>query len=352
MRSVRGACFAGTMILGTALLFTGGCGYKNLPVPPDTVVPKAINDLRYTTGDDGVELTWTYPVETISGDNIIAISSFDLYRAEIAVDDYCSTCPVPFGEPLEVPGGLSQEEGQRRAATYKAGLLKDNHKYFFKVQARNNWWASGADSNIITFVWQQPAVAPTGFEATSAGNTIRLGWQPVTKLKDGSPAKADVVYQLYKSAGEEEFAAWGRASSDTNRVDDEVEKGTAYRYKVQSMTRIGKDTFEGGMSGIVTASVLDTTAPSVPASVKAIQTAGGVKVIWESVRGDDVAGYNVYRKGAAKGYEKIGTVKVPYTIFEDTSAKEGAAYSYSVTAFDTANPPNESKKSGEAKIRP
>ena len=56
--------------MGASLLVVGGCGYKDHPVPPATVVPEAIADLRYETDEKGVTLTWSYPMETIRGTEI------------------------------------------------------------------------------------------------------------------------------------------------------------------------------------------------------------------------------------------------------------------------------------------
>ncbi len=142
-----------TIMLGGVALFVGGCGYKNFPVPPESAVPKAIEDLRYQKKGDAVELVWSYPVETINGRDILQIPVFEVYRAEIVLEEYCPKCPIPFAKPIEVTGGEPLREGQRQVKRYTAGMLRRGHKYFFKVQARTNWWAASADSNIISFVW-------------------------------------------------------------------------------------------------------------------------------------------------------------------------------------------------------
>ena len=351
MRSKRGAYFAGTAILGAAFLFVGGCGYKDLPVPHDSVVPKAIEDLRYTVEDKGVKLTWTYPLETIRGDDMVAISSFDLYRAEVSAADYCPTCPVPFGEPIAVPGGMTLVEGQRRTAEYSTSMLRSGYKYFFKVSARNNWWAAGADSNIVTFVWHEPAGAPRGLKAAADDSSVALSWQPVTSLKDGSALQAPVKYQVYKGAGGGGLEKLGVPLSTASYVDAEVVNGTEYRYQVQTLLTIGEDLVAGGMTDEVSVTPYDRVPPAVPTGVAVIQTSGGVKVIWEGSREDDLAGYTVYRKGKGQDFKLLGMVKAPYTIYEDATAGDGSGYRYAVTAVDGAVPPNESNKSKEAAIR-
>lgn len=352
MRFYRGACFAGTMILGAALLVTGGCGYKNLPVPPESVVPEAIEDLRYSFTDDGVRLTWTYPVETIKGTNIAAITAFDLYRAEIDVDDYCATCPVPYGEPLELPGGVTTENGQRRTAEFDSGLMRSGYKYFFKVQAKNNWWASSGDSNIVTFVWHLQPAAPEGVVATTDDAMVKLSWQPVTTLQDGSEAGAKVMYQLFRSESGAELEPYGEPGSAVSYTDTKVANGQKYRYQVQSLLQVAGDYVKGPRSEGVTATPYDRVPPAVPKAVNAIQTAAGVKVIWEGSREDDLAGYNIYRRAKNdKTFKKIGMVKAPYTIFEDAGVSDGSRYVYAVTSIDTSEPPNESTKSKEASVR-
>ena len=158
--------------LAGALLFTGtlflvaGCGYKTAPVPPDSIVPKAINDLRYSVSEKGVTLNWTFPKETIRGTDLTDISTFDVYRAVVPLNDYCPTCPIPFNEPIQVAGGLVDPESNRQG-TYETSLLRSGHKYFFKVHARTSWWAASPDSNIVSFIWHTPAKGPEGVSVTT-----------------------------------------------------------------------------------------------------------------------------------------------------------------------------------------
>ena len=65
MTSVNRVKIAGVSLLVGVLFLIGGCGYKNEPVPPENVVPRSIEDLRYTVNDKEVRLSWAYPVKTI-----------------------------------------------------------------------------------------------------------------------------------------------------------------------------------------------------------------------------------------------------------------------------------------------
>ncbi len=322
-----------------------------MPVPPATVVPKPINDLRYTLGDQGVRLDWSYPIETIRGTDINDISEFDLYRADVPLDSYCPTCPIPFGKPIKVDGGVTIVNGKQRTATYESSLLESDHKYFFKVRSRTSWWAASADSNIVTFVWSEPPSSVTGLAATAADSRVILNWKAVTTRRDGKPAKEPVQYQVYRKAPGGDFQPLGKPIASTHLDDRQVKNGKKYSYRVQAEFLFGKDLVQSGMSQAVAAVPVDLMPPAVPSGVTAVQTASGVKVIWEGSQEDDLAGYHIYRrKDGERQFKRIGTVKAPYTIYVDSGIGQGQGYYYAVTSFDTAKPANESEKSKPATV--
>ena len=352
MNIVRRTRFAGAcLLIGAAMLFAGGCGYKNHPVPPDTVVPETIKDLRFDADAKGVTLSWSFPVETIKGTDIENLASFELFRAEVSLKDYCGTCPIPFAQPMEKPGGVTKEDGKKRRATYEFTDLRPGYKYFFKVRSRTSWFAESADSNIISFIWNVPAKAPEGLSAKAGNKQVLLNWQPVTTLQDGSPIDKPLQYQISRSTGGKEFEKIGVVEGATSFVDKSVVDKQQYNYQVQSQLKVGREIVAGGMSQPVSTLSVDQTPPSPPTGVTAIETDSGIKVLWEKSPEEDLGGYKVYRRSEGAGAEVIGTVQPVYTIFVDTKATAGVRYYYSVTAVDQAKPANESEKSAEATTR-
>ncbi len=339
--------------LGVFLAFTQGCGYKNSPIPPQQVVPEPISDLLYRTDDKGVQLSWSYPVETIKGAPIDDISSFALYQAEIPLEEYCSTCPIPFGEPLELDGGSTVDGKVRRKASYELTMLRPEHKYFYKVRSRTSWWADSDDSNIVTFVWFQPAAAPEGLTALPGDRQITLQWQPVTMLTDGTEAGAAMRYQVLRSARGKGFSTLGEPLSATEFVDRQVNNGVQYSYVVQSLMVLQNELVNGGTSEPAAATPVDLSPPLSPTGVTVVQTGVGIKVFWDRVEGGGIGGYQVYRRAADRdSYELVGRVDADLTLFVDAAgAGDNVRYYYAVTAIDTAMPPNESEKSQEASLR-
>lgn len=341
---------AGALVLVWALFF-GGCGYKTLPVPPETIVPKAIEDLRYSVDEKGVTLSWSYPLETIKGTDLTDIASFELYRAVVALDSYCATCPIPFGEPIIVPGGMTGGEG-RRKGTYESALLRSGEKYFFKVRSRTSWWAASADSNIVTFVWHMPAKAPVGLQAVGGDRLVRLQWQPTTQLMDGQQLDLPVHYQLLRSLDGKTFTELGAAGQETNSADASVQNGQTYFYKVQSVLQVDGNAVGGGISEMATAVPVDLTPPESPTGLTVVATGKGFKIFWDNSTASDLQGYHVYRRAAdQKKRERIADVPAIYAIYEDNDAPADGSFYYSVTAYDSMTPANESKPSAEATVR-
>jgi len=99
----------------------------------------------------------------------------------------------------------------------------------------------------------------------------------------------------------------------------------------------------GGGSGTTTPP--DTTAPTVPGGVSASKTGPQqITVGWlaSTDTGTGVAGYNVYRNGAATAAASVSAGTLTYV---DSGLNANTDYSYTVSAFDRAMPPNQSAKS-------
>ena len=99
-----------------------------------------------------------------------------------------------------------------------------------------------------------------------------------------------------------------------------------------------------GGGGDSSAPRVDSTAPSVPQAVTAVaESATQARITWSASTdsGTGVAGYRIYRDGAAAA---IATV-TSGTTYTDTGLVPSTRYSYSVTAFDRSSPANESAAS-------
>ena len=137
-----------------ALTLMPGCGRKTVLIPPQKLVPVAISDLHYFLDESGVSLEWTYPEKMENGDELQAVESFEILRAEILKEDYCEGCPVQFNRQVSVDGGPLPETGESRTTAYKDTDLQDGYRYLYKVRSLAGRWYASGDSNIISFIWE------------------------------------------------------------------------------------------------------------------------------------------------------------------------------------------------------
>lgn len=334
--------------LGLMLTTLSGCGYKNDPVAPQALVPVPIDDLRYELTDNGAVLHWSYPTETVSGEDLTEIDSFMLYRAEVPAADYCDTCPVPFDSPIKVDGGVIPEREGKRATSYDIGFLRPGHKYFFKVLSRTGWLTPSADSNQVSFTWETPPAVPQNLVAEASDSMVSLQWQPVSEHLDGSTADA-IKYQVARKEDKGSFKNIGELLTMPEYVDTEVNGGHTYTYRVQALSEYEGDMVAGEFSTPYQAEVIDLFAPATPENVTTVRTANSVKIFWDQGDEADLAGFRIYRRlGNEDALIMIGEVKMPYNIYEDTEAPDENMYVYySVSSFDESDPPNESERSAE-----
>lgn len=331
------------------LAVTSGCGYKNDPIPPQSVVPKPIKDLSYTLQDDGAHLSWTYPDETVKGRDLSDIAEFDLYRAEIPLDGYCPDCPIPFGRPVEVAGGPVGDQTLARGE-YTSGLLRSGTKYFFKVRSRTSWLAASDDSNIVSFVYHTPAAAPQNVQLVAQDRAIIVRWDAVHFLDNGKPVDLPVTYQVYKSNDNKEFSSLGSSRSSLSLKDTNVQSGKTYYYKVRSGMSFEDEAIDGSWSDVKSITMRDTVPPAQVTGVRVIPAANNVRVFWNGVRADDLAGYYIYKRTDRQTKPvRMGKVGKTQTIWVDTKTVDGSGFYYSVSAFDKDG--NEGQRSQESTPR-
>ncbi|CAK8725703.1 Fibronectin type-III domain-containing protein [Candidatus Electrothrix aarhusensis] len=348
MYVMRRGSLVGSLLSGLLLIGLTGCGYKNDPVAPQALVPAPINDLRYELTDKGAVLHWSYPTRTVGGEELTEIDSFMLYRAEVASGSYCDTCPIPFGSPIKIDGGLIPEREGRRSASYEIGLLRPAHQYFFKVHSRTGWLTPSADSNQVSFTWETPPAIPQNLVAEVGSNIISLQWQPVSSYLDGSTAD-NIKYQVSRRVGKGSFKNVGSLLTQPEFMDTQVSGGHEYTYRVQALSEYDGDMVAGEFSKPLEVEVVDLIAPATPENVTTARTAASIKIFWDQGTEADLAGYRIYRRlGNEDDPVMIGEVQMPYTIYEDTEAPDENIYVYySVSSFDKSDPANESERSAE-----
>ncbi len=134
-------------ILSLALV-VAGCGVKTSPVPPKSVAPNAIGDLRYTVEQGVVTLQWSVPKGKAAGS--AGLAGFLVYRATTPSDQpICDGCPVLFRQIANISAEpYLLHDAESMVATYRQEI-ETGLRYLFKVIAYDKNGQRGPDSNRV-----------------------------------------------------------------------------------------------------------------------------------------------------------------------------------------------------------
>ncbi|MDX1775687.1 MAG: fibronectin type III domain-containing protein, partial [Desulfobulbales bacterium] len=320
-----------------------GCGKKTALVPPRKLVPVAVNDLHYTLDEEGVTLKWSYPTKMENSDVLQTITGFEVVRAVIPAGEFCQGCPVQYEEPVEIEGGRLPEPGKTRTASFRETYLQSGYRYFYKIRSRSGGLYASRDSNVVSFTWNDPPKAPKELHLESGDKAITLSWEPVRVNIKETPLAQEPVYQVYRKNAASDFAAVGRPVQEPAFKDLELENNKTYFYRVRAGLVSAGSLQTGPASLVVSGMPRDLTPPGQPRHLVAVKIPAGIKLVWQAVGGEDLAGYRIYRREDENGVPGlIAEVGPDRNQYIDEAVTYGRKWFYAVTAFDTARPGNES----------
>lgn len=285
--------------------------------PADVTAPAAASQLAAVAGDKTVALTWTAPADA-------DLSGYRLYRS--------TTSPV-------VPSFATLVSSSVTGTSYTDTGLTNGTRYNYVLLAVDSAGNTSASATISAAPADSaPPAAPAGVKAGVGDGRVVLTWTGNTE-----PDLAG--YRVYRDGSTTPVNAallTGSAFTDTGLTN-----GTSYSYVVTAVDSAGN---ESAASSAVTAAPApgDSTAPAVPAGPATVLGKGSVTVNWTAGTDSDLASYSVYRSAAGAAATKVATVTVP--TYTDPAVVIGTAYSYTVTATDTAG--NESAPSAAASATP
>jgi len=333
------------------ILLLSGCGKKTALIPPQKLVPVIINDLRYILDESGVTLKWSYPTKMENGDELGVIETFQIYRAAVPESEFCQGCPVQFEEPVEIDGGRLPASGDIRTASYSEGYLQNGYHYLYKVRSRAGWWYPSSDSNIVSFVWSVPPRVPGGLQLVPGDRTVTLTWHPVLENLEGDLLGQKPVYQVYRKHGNEEFIPLGEPVREPGFTDSGLANERLYSYRVRAVLVNDETVQAGGASQVVSGVPRDLMPPPPPENLVAVAIPAGIKLVWQMVTGEDLAGYRIYRRAMDAAVPELAAEVGPAeNQYIDQSMLTGKRWFYTVTSIDTAQQANESLPSAEAVI--
>ena len=207
---------------------------------------------------------------------------------------------------LDANGRYVRMYGTTRATQYGYSLFE------FEVYGANG---GPADT--------RPPTAPTGFRQVGAATptTVDVAWNAATD---------DVGVQLYEVYhGGSKIKTVGANQLGTQLAN--LTPNTAYDLTVLARDAAGNPSQASNAILVTTPRADDTTAPTVPAGLRATAVgANSITLQWNASTDDTgVAGYDVHRGAATAPVQSV-----PDTTATDSGLAAGTAYSYTVRARD------------------
>jgi hypothetical protein len=350
-------------------LFVSGCGAPGEPTPPAPVVPVAVTDLAAHQAGDGVQLIFSLPSKTITGDHL-ASPAVEIVRGIPKPDG--SADAKSLRVVYTIPGSLVENyvaEGHVKFIDPVAPAETRAHPggtLIYVVRTRAAKKRASGDSNAVS-VRVYPVPEPIAkLEARVTEPAIELSWTASSRTSGGEALTAFSGYRIYRgeldpASAEAAAADFSKAKwksplallgpSDENTYHDTLfDFGKTYAYIVRGVVLVDGNALESSDSAPAIVSPRDTFPPAIPQNLTAAVLSGAtpgsllVDLSWSINLETDLAGYRVYR---SEQQDTRGVLITPDLLlapaYRDTSVEPGHRYWYSVTALDRAG--NESEAS-------
>ncbi len=349
-------------------LISAGCGAPGDPVPPSPLVPVAITDLVAHQAGDGVELSFTLPSNSISGEKLAAPPAVEILRGTAKPDG--SADAKSFRAVYTIPGALVENYRAEDRVRFTEPIAPEETKSHpggavaYIVRTRASQKRASGDSNVV-MLRVYPVPAPiTSVEARVTESAVELAWPVPAGIAAGTPASPITGYRIYRSeihtpapgsaprelaAGKPESHATLLASSETNSYrDTSMVFDHTYVYIVRSVVQVEGVELESSDSQPVMVTPRDIFPPAAPQGLVAALLPGAtpgrfiVDLSWSINLETDLAGYRIYRSEQEGIRGQLVTPDLlPTPAVRDTSVEPGHRYWYTVTAVDRAG--NESE---------
>jgi fibronectin type 3 domain-containing protein len=365
----------GSIWIGFVLLVMTGCGAPGEPVPPAPPVAVAISDLTAHQAGDGVQLTFTMPGRSITGDRLLSTPAVEVLRGAAKPDGSPDLRSLRVVDAI--PGALAEKYFVGDKIQFTDPLMPQETKAqggniaIYSVRTRLSQKRASANSNIISLrVFSVPARV-TSVEARVTEPAIELKWAAVNRTSAGDPLNVAAHYNIYRA--ELDADSMDLASHDASQLnlngklqllasqpeqiysDRSFEFGKTYAYVVRSVLNRDGAALESADSTPAVATPRDTFPPAVPQAISAAVLPGEtenalvVDLSWSINVESDFAGYRVYRSEQPDTKGQLLTQELlPTPAYRDTSVRPARRYWYVVTAVDRAG--NESAPSPPALV--
>jgi hypothetical protein len=355
-----GRALAPLLVAALIAVALAACGLKGAPVAPERRLPQPVVDLRGLVREGGIELTWSVPRRRVDKTRLLDPGDARVFRTDDAgagdpkpalladnrIAGYVGIGTIRLADP---PSALVSPDG--RVVFTDSRDLVVGRRYTYVVVTTDIQGRTSPPSPRLTLMFLAAPEPPGELQVDPGEQQVRLSWRAPSRLTDGSPVAAPLVYEILRApAPDAPLAPLTRTDAGaTSAIDRGLENDRTYHYAVRAIRQEGMTVAQGAPTARIAATPRDVTPPAPAADLVAIPSPGTVRLSWAPSRDADVAGYVVYRAGATGAFVRVGSVRVPGTTFTDRDVPAGA-YRYAVSAQDASVRANESEHSNVVSV--
>lgn len=355
-------------------LFLSGCGAPGDPVPPSPTVPVAVSDLVARQAGDGVELVFSLPAKSVSGEKLGAAPAIEIVRGSLQANG--APDPKSFRVVYTIPGALVGNYFAAGHVRFTDPISPEESKahpgasYAYLVRTRLSTKRASPDSNVVTARVFPVPQAISSVEPRVTETAVNLSWPVPKETSAGNLLSAISGYRVYRGEIDPHAPEPSKDLSATHWIsplallgpsttnsysDAQFEFGKTYVYVVRTVIPADGNEIESDNSEPVTVTPRDVFPPATPQGLVAAVLPGAspsafvVDLSWSINLETDLAGYRVYRseQEGARG-QLISPDLLPVPAVRDGSVALGHRYWYTVTAVDRAG--NESAPSNPVAV--
>jgi hypothetical protein len=341
-----------TALLVAAPLALSGCGKQGDPTPPLRAVPAPTRDLAVVQQGPRLLLSLSYPQTTPAGaalEGITTVEVLEVTREASSDGKAAPMDPRQFTSGAQVTQRLtgadlnSATEGSRinlqvPLPPAAAGTAPQARYFAVRTYGKNN---DPSDlSNVVAVVPKAPPTSPSQITTTPRADGILIEWAGV----EGATG-----YNVYRRGAQER--AHGKplhtaTGAERSWLDATAAFGQSYIYAVTALSQT-EPPIESAIASEREVRYQDRFAPPPPTELVALAESARVRLVWRASEAEDVVGYIVYRRTGGGDFERVTAQPLENAEYIDTAIASGQAYTYRVTAVDSAG--NESGPGNEVR---
>jgi hypothetical protein len=331
----------GLLIACASLL--AGCAAEGPPHPPRVQRPVKVEDLKVRQFGERLRLSFTTPRRTTDGRRLTKPIEVRIFRQVIPAGEHT---PIPFvpakpwvslaaaslvpftrGNQIDYEDRLSAVDfGRLIGAAFSFQIITLTRGFRGRVRESD-------PSNVARIRLLNVSLPVQNLRVTPTPEGPRLSWSRPQQGAAGGELPALAAYRIYRSTSGElgPYVLVGRSSTNSF-LDPDFQFNHAYFYRVRAEYAQAGYTAESASSQTVTIIPQNIFPPPVPTGLTAVYTGRAVELLWKPDAGNNVAGYNAYRREGNSGHERLNRELLRAPFFTDASAAPNRLYSYWVTA--------------------